>query len=167
MRWMARIFFLMVFGTLASCAVSQPGGYVDASAWSANYTEDFIQDFSIQTAEGKRSGLGGAQVAEFSRGGTGGAECCSLIPGVGRTIKVAWHVGGHQEDESQWKSYSRNVVVKGTMPTQLQTHSYLIVRFFPNHEIEAEMFPSAELLPENPRVDKLFSGQRVMRQMGE
>jgi hypothetical protein len=33
--------------------------------------------------------------------------------------------------------------------------------------VEAELFPSENLDPKNPRVDKLFSGQRVMRHMGE
>ncbi|WP_433695250.1 DUF3304 domain-containing protein [Paraburkholderia phenoliruptrix] len=167
MRRMARIFIAMMLSMLAACATGQRMDYVDASAWSANYTEDYIQDFWIQTADGKDTGLSGVQVKEFSAGGTGGSECCSLIPGVGQTIKVVWRVGGHQEDESTWKTYSRDVEVKGAMPTQPQSHSYLIVRFFPDHEVEVELFPSADLRPENPRVDKLFSGQRVMRHIGE
>ena len=167
MTRMARIFVAMMLSMLAACATGQRMDYVDASAWSANYTEDYIQDFWIQTADGKDTGLSGVQVKEFSAGGTGGSECCSLIPGVGQTIKVVWRVGGHQEDESTWKTYSRDVEVKGAMPTQPQSHSYLIVRFFPDHEVEVELFPSADLRPENPRVDKLFSGQRVMRHIGE
>ncbi|CAB3721171.1 hypothetical protein LMG22037_04779 [Paraburkholderia phenoliruptrix] len=167
MTRMARIFIAMMLSMLAACATGQRMHHVDASAWSANYTEDYIQDFWIQTADGKNTGLSGVQVKEFSAGGTGGSECCSLIPGVGQTIKVVWRVGGHQEDESTWKTYSRDVEVKGAMPTQPQSHSYLIVRFFPDHEVEVELFPSADLRPENPRVDKLFSGQRVMRHIGE
>ncbi|MEX3985201.1 DUF3304 domain-containing protein [Paraburkholderia sp. EG287A] len=152
---------------LTGCAVGQPSGYVDASAWGANYTEDYIHDFWIQTASGKDTGVGGVQLAEFSRGGKSGSICCSLMPGVGQSIKVVWSVGGRQEPRSEWKTYSRDAVVKGTMPRQPQSHSYLVVRFFPNHEVEAELFPSAELYPENPRVDKLFSSQRVMRHIGE
>ena len=167
MTRMARIFVAMMLSMLAACATGQRMDYVDASAWSANYTEDYIQDFWIQTADGKTTGVGGVSVSEFSRGGTSGRICCSLMPGVGQTIKVVWRVGGHQEDESTWKTYSRDVEVKGAMPTQPQSHSYLIVRFFPDHEVEAELFPSADLRPENPRVDKLFSGQRVMRHIGE
>jgi hypothetical protein len=86
MRWMAYMFLAMMLG---GCSVTQPSGYVAASAWSANYTEDYIYDFSIQTASGKRTGVGGSQVSEFSRGGQGGIECCALVPGVGQTIKVA------------------------------------------------------------------------------
>ncbi|MDR6421782.1 DUF3304 domain-containing protein [Paraburkholderia phenoliruptrix] len=167
MTRMARVFTAIMLSMLAACAAGQRMHYVDASAWSANYTEDYIQDFWIQTADGKDTGLAGVQVQEFSRGGKGGRQCCSLIPGVGQTIKVVWRVGGHQEDESTWKTYSRDVEVKGAMPTQPQSHSYLIVRFFPDHEVEVELFPSADLRPENPRVDKLFSGQRVMGHIGE
>jgi hypothetical protein len=152
---------------LSGCAVGQPQHYVDATAWSANYTEDYVRDFRIQTASGKDTGLEGIQVKEFSRGGTGGSECCSLIPGVGQTIKVVWRIGGFNDDESQWKTYTNDVIAKGAMPVESQTHSYLVVRFFPNHQVEAELFPSADLDPKNPRVDKLFSGQRVMRHIGE
>jgi hypothetical protein len=166
MKWMMRICLVMILGVLGGCAIGQPSGYVDASAWSANYTEDYIQDFWIQTADGKDTGVGGVQVSEFSRGGKGGRECCSLIPGVGQTIKVVWRVGGHQDDESLWKTYSRDVVIKGAMP-QSQRHSYLVVRFFHDREVEAELFPSESLDPKNPRLDKLFSGRRVMRHLGE
>ncbi|MCP3726039.1 DUF3304 domain-containing protein [Paraburkholderia sp. CNPSo 3272] len=86
---------------LTGCAVGQPSGYVDASAWGANYTEDYIHDFWIQTASGKDTGMGGIQVSEFSRGGKGGRECCALIPGVGQTIRVVWRVGGRQETRSE------------------------------------------------------------------
>jgi len=167
MRWMVRTFVVILLGVLAGCAAGQRSGYVDATAWSTNYTEDYIYDFRILTAEGKPTGLSGFQVKEFSRGGTGKRMCCALIPGVGQTIKVVWSIGGRQDDESLWKTHSREVVVAGTMPTQQQSHSYLIVRFFPNYEIEAELFPSGKLRPDNPRVDKLFSGHRVMRQLGE
>jgi Protein of unknown function (DUF3304) len=166
MRWMVRVFLATMLGVLGACAIGQPSGYVDVSAWGANYTEDYIYDFWIQTADGKDTGVGGVQVAEFSRGGTAGQICCSLMPGVGHTIKVVWRVGGHQDDESLWKTYSRDVVIKGAMP-QSQRHSYLVVRFFPGHEAEAELFPSESLDPKNPRVDKLFSGRRVMRHLGE
>jgi hypothetical protein len=168
-RWMTRVFMTMMLCVLAACATGQPGGYVDASAWSANYTEDYIQDFSIQTADGKDTGLEGIQVKEFSKGGTGGSECCSLIPGVGQTIKIVWRVGGRQDDKSQWKAYSRDVVVIGKMPGDTKDHSVLMVRFFPNHEVEAEVFPGdGSFGPSNPRMDKLFFvGPRVMRHMGE
>jgi hypothetical protein len=168
MRWIARVFLVMVVGVLSGCAVGQPGGYVDASAWSANYTEDYIQDFWIQSADGKKTGLGGIQVKEFSKGGTGKRQCCSLIPGVGQTIKVVWRVGGRQDDKSKWTTYSRDVVVKGEISKNSARHSYLIVRFFPAHEVEAEFVPGDDPRgARNPRVDQLFLGQRVMRHMEE
>lgn len=169
MRRIVCMCLVAMLGMLDGCAVGQPGGYVDASAWSANYTEDYIQDFSIRIADGKRTGIGGANVAEFSRGGTGGSECCSKIPGVGQTIKVVWRVGGHQEDESLWEIFSRDVVVNGTMPKDTRDHSVLIVRFFPNHEVEAELFPGdGNFGPSNPRMDRLFfAGPRVARHLGE
>ncbi|MEX3910125.1 hypothetical protein AB4Y33_43240, partial [Paraburkholderia sp. BR14319] len=65
--------------TLTGCAVVQPSGYVDASAWGANYTEDYIPEFHLETTSGKNLLLNGIQVKEFSRGGTGSSECCSRI----------------------------------------------------------------------------------------
>ena len=169
MTRMARIFVAMMLSMLAACATGQRMDYVDASAWSANYTEDYIQDFWIQTADGKTTGVGGVSVSEFSRGGTSGRICCSLMPGVGQTIKVVWRVGGHQEDESTWKTYSRDVEVKGAMPTKKDAYNILMVRFFPAQQVEAELIPdrgepggSASL-----RVDQLFYGRRVMRHIGE
>ncbi|MEX3669759.1 hypothetical protein AB3X82_16350, partial [Paraburkholderia phenoliruptrix] len=76
MTQMARVFIAITLSMLAACATGQRMHYVDASAWSANYTEDYIQDFWIQTADGKDTGLSGVQVKEFSAGGTGGSECC-------------------------------------------------------------------------------------------
>jgi hypothetical protein len=169
MRWLSPILAAVMLGALGGCAVGHPSGYVDASSWSANYTEDYIYDFSIQTVSGKRTGIGGAQVSEFSRGGHGGIECCSRIPGVGQTIKVVWRIGGHQDDESQWKTYSRDVVVKGTMPRKKDAYNILMVRFFPDHQVEAELIPDRGEAggSASPRVDQLFYGRRVMRHIGE
>ncbi|MEX3926992.1 DUF3304 domain-containing protein [Paraburkholderia sp. BR10936] len=136
--------------------------------WGANYTEDYIHEFWIQTASGKDTGVGGVQLAEFSRGGKSGSICCSLMPGVGQSIKVVWSVGGRQETRAEWKTYSRDIVVKGEVSKDSSRHSYLIVRFFPKHEIEAEFVPGDDPRgARNPRVDRLFLGQRVMRHIGE
>lgn len=168
---MKRITILLVLITLllGACASAQTRGYVDAMAWSANYTEDYIREFHIQTSDGKDTGLEGIQVSEFSKGGTGGRECCSLIPGVGQTVRIVWTVA-NTDDRMQWKMFSRDVVVMGIMPSPKdERQSYLIVRFFPNHEVEAELFPGDDDFgPKNPRVDRLFSvGPRVMRHKGE
>lgn len=144
---------------LAGCATGQPRGWVDASAWSANYTEDYIPEFHLETPSGKNLLLSGIQVKEFTKGGTGGRECCSPIPGVGQTIRVVWQVGGRQEPESQWR----------TMPKSTEEHSVVLVRFFQDHEIEAELLPGdGDFGPTNPRIDKLFfAGPRIMRRKGE
>ncbi|RDK03183.1 DUF3304 domain-containing protein [Paraburkholderia lacunae] len=166
---MKRIMILLVSIAvlISACARAQPRGYVDATAWSANYTEDYIHEFHIQTASGQDTGLEGIQVGEFSKGGKGGSECCSLIPGVGQTIRVVWTVA-NTDDKAQWKTYSRDVVVIGSMPMEKDAYNILMVRFFPDHQVEAELIPDRGKtgLP-SLRVDKLFSGQRVMRKMGE
>ena len=55
----------LLLATLGGCASGQPRGWLEAAAWAANYTEDFIYDFSILTADGKRTGVSGTQVSEF------------------------------------------------------------------------------------------------------
>ncbi|MFP3563278.1 DUF3304 domain-containing protein [Paraburkholderia sp. SIMBA_030] len=168
---MKKITILLVSIALlvSACATAQPRGYVDATALSTNYTEDYIHEFHIQTASGQDTGLEGIQVSEFSKGGKGKRECCSLIPGVGQTIRLVWTVA-NTVDEAQRKSYSRDVVVMGTMPKPgFKLQSYLVVRFFPNREVEAELLPGdGDLGPENPRMDRLFFvGPRIMRHIGE
>ena len=158
---------LLVVVMAGGCAMGKTRGWVEASAWGANYTEDFIFDFWIQTNEGEPTEVGGVQLAEFSRGGRTGSICCGLMPGVGQIIKVVWRIGSRHELASDWKTYSRNVVVNGAMPERTSGHSYLVVRFFSGQEVETELFPSEDFSPKNPRVDKLFSGRRVMRQKGE
>jgi len=160
---------ILIAQFLIGCAPVQPDRYVDTSAWGANYTEDYIYEYWIQTASGKSTGVGGVQLSEFSRGGTGGSICCSLMPGVGSTVKVGWRTGGRQEDRSQWKAYSREVVVSGSTSNEPHTRNLLIVRFFSGNQVEAE-FAFESTRPDgkpNPRVDQLFYGRRTMRQMGE
>ncbi|MCP3726041.1 hypothetical protein M3I53_23415 [Paraburkholderia sp. CNPSo 3272] len=45
----------------------------------------------------------------------------------------------------------------------------LMTRFFPNHQVEVELISDRGEAGESasPRVDKLYYGVRVMRQMGE
>ncbi|MGO4765878.1 DUF3304 domain-containing protein [Cupriavidus sp. 2KB_3] len=169
MRWIACGLLVMTMAMLGGCAVDRANRDVRVSAWSANYTEDYIYDFEIRRSSGTDTGVGGIQVLEFSRGGTGGCECCAQMPGVGQAIKVVWRVGGRQDEKSAWKTYSRDVVVKGAMPTRKDAYNILMVRFFPGHEVEAEVIPDRGVRDggASPRVDKLFSGQRVMRHKGE
>jgi hypothetical protein len=161
---------LLMVVMIGGCATGKTRGWVVAAAWAANYTDDFIYDYWIQTTDGKRTGVNGTQASEFHRGGkTGGHECCGLMPGVGQSIKVVWRVGGRQEKESEWRTYSRDVIVQGTMPKNTREHSIVVVRFFPGHEAEAELLPGdGDFGPSNPRLDRIFFvGPRVMRQKGE
>jgi len=160
---------LTLAAMFAGCAVGQPRGYVDATAWSANYTEEYIHEFHILTASGTDTGLEGIQVKEFSKGGAGGHECCSLIPGVGQTIKVVWKIGAYNDKEPQWKTYSKDVKVTGLTSNDPEWFNFVIVRFFPNHEVEAEFVSESSKFDgePSPRVDQVFYGRRVMRQKGE
>lgn len=151
-----------------ACAPIQMRGYIDATAWSANYTEDYIREFHIQTADGQDTGLEGVQINEFSKGGQGGHECCSLIPGVGQKIRLVWTVA-NTESKALWKTYSQTLVVKGATSNDPDSMNFIIVRFFPDHNVEAE-FISESLkfgAVANPRVDAIFYGRRVMRYIGE
>ncbi|APR34934.1 MULTISPECIES: DUF3304 domain-containing protein [unclassified Paraburkholderia] len=162
--------FIVVMSLTYGCASVQSRGYVSAPAWAANYTEDYIQEFWVLTESGQRTGLEGIQVSEFSRGGTSGGHMgYASVPGVGQTIKVVWRVGGHNDAEATWKTFSKDVVVKGETSNNPETGNFLIIRFFPQHEVEAEFVwewakPYAK---SSPRVDQLFYGHRVMRQLGE
>lgn len=164
------LFCIAVLGTSYGCASMHARGYVSAPAWAANYTEEYVQDFWILTESGERTGSGGIQVYEFSRGGTSGGHMgYALIPGVGQTIKVVWRVGGHNDAEETWRRFSRDVVVKGATSNARNAGNFLIVRFFPQHQVEAEfVWESIEPYGEpSPRVDRLFYGDRVMRQPGD
>jgi hypothetical protein len=152
---------------LSACVIGAPRGYVNAEAWGANYTEDYIREFAIETADGQETQLEGVQVKPFSKGGTGGVECCSPIPGVGQMIRIVWRIGEYNEPLELWETYSKAVRVTGIISKGADTQSALIVRFFPGHEIEAEFVPMDRGARANSRDDQLFYGRPVMRQMGE
>jgi hypothetical protein len=160
---------LLLVVMVGGCAVGKTRGWVKAAAWGANYTEDFIFDFWIRTSDGEPTEVGGIQLAEFSRRGTAGGICCGLMPRVGQTVKVVWRTGARHEREAEWETHSLDVVLTGEVSKDASRHSYLIVRFFPDREIEAEFVPGDDPRgARNPRVDKLFfAGPRVMRQKGE
>jgi hypothetical protein len=163
------VFFVGIVGLLSGCTSLQRRGYVNAGVTAANYSNDYIRDFRILNESGEPAGVGGAQVLEFSKGGLGGQECCAPIPGVGQTINVVWRVGARGERQATWKTFSRSVVVRGVTSNVSGTVNLLIVRFFPDHDAEAE-FVVESAKPDDetsPRVDQLFYGRRVMRQKGE
>lgn len=157
---------LAVSVVLGGCAASSIGrGKTDAGVMVANYTNDYVE-VSLLSPSGRKIGIG-EDAKPFSEGGTGGRSCCAMVPTVGQTMRVELRVGGFNDAADQYKTYNRDVVVKGSPPTDSDHHSYLILRVFQNHEVEAELFPYSNFEPTNPRVDKLFSGHRVMRQVGE
>ncbi len=139
----------------------------DATVMGVNYTNDYIH-FRLISPSGESFGIGG-DAKPFSKGGTGGWSCCAMVPSVGQTVRVELSVGGFNDAADQHKTYSRDVVVVGTMPKpEYKLQSYLIVRFFPRHEVEAEFIAGDDPLGmRNPRVDQLLLGQRVMRHLGE
>ncbi|MEM5439728.1 DUF3304 domain-containing protein [Paraburkholderia diazotrophica] len=154
---------------LIGCAIGAPRDSVLASAYSANYTEDYIPEFHIETSDGGDTGAQGIQVRPFSQGGAGKTQCCSYLPVVGKTIRVIWSVGAYNDPESKRTTFSKDIRTLGSVSSDANSFTYLIVRFFPDHEVEAEYV--SQLLskgsPLNPRVDLLFTGQRVMRHIGE
>lgn len=166
-----RLTILLMSITLlvSACATSSMrSGEANVTVMGTNYTEDYIE-FTLMSPSGKNLGTGGS-VEPFSKGGTGGGVCCAMVPGVGQTVRVELRVGGFNDAADQYKTYSRDVVVKGTMPKpEYKLQSVLIVRFFPNHEVEAELLPGdGDFGPANSRMDRLFfAGPRVMRHKGE
>ena len=145
--------------TLGGCAAVGLSNGVDVSVSGANYTDDYVS-FTIYSMSGENLGIGG-DVKEFSAGGTGGGVCCAVIPKPGGTIRIKWKVGDKETP------HTKDVVVIGRVAENSDEHSYLYVRFFPQHEIEAEVIENGLDPKKNPRVDKLFFGIRQMRYKGE
>ncbi len=155
---------------LCGCAAGVPRGYVpDIRIHAANYTEDYIHEFHVETANGTDLGNGGAQVKQFSEGGASLGWGCTALPSVGQTIKVVWQTGGYNDPESAWITHAASTKTKGTTSGDPDTDTYLIVRFFPNDQVEAEYIAQSVKFgsSRDPRVDLLFTGQRVMRHIGE
>ncbi|MDQ7982496.1 DUF3304 domain-containing protein [Paraburkholderia sp. SARCC-3016] len=134
-----------------------------------NYSEDYVPRFSILTASGDQTGMGGAHVQEFSKGGLSGQVCCAPIPKPGRILIVSWRIGDRKEAEASWKRLRKTVVVRGEVSNGADKINSLIVRFFPGRQVEAELIsestgPNAR---PSPRRDQLFYGRRVMREIGD
>lgn len=163
MKWMKAALLATTLAVLVGCAAG--AGTLTVSARSANYTEDYIEIYSLETPAGKDTGLFGVQVQPFSEGGKGKGTCCGVIPHVGQPVRVIWRIGNGE----QAKTYHRDVLITGSMPKATDGYIAVIVRFFPEHQVEVELAPQTADLraPNNPRIDELFYGRRVMRQMGE
>jgi len=158
---------LLVAG--AGCAIGAGHCYVNAEAWGANYTEQYIHRFEVQNVSGTQTYLEGGMLRPFSKGGTGGVECCALVPGVGQSVRVTWYVGAYNDDDDKWEKYSSQAVVKGSTSMGKGIQSGLIVRIFPGKNIEAEFFPMDTVRERglSSRVDQLFYGKKVSRSIGE
>jgi hypothetical protein len=82
---------------------------------------------------------------------------------------IEWRVGGRHEAEANWKTFRKAVVVRGETSSDPKAVNRLVVRFFPEHEVEAELMWSLIGPGGRPssRLDQLIYGRRVMRQMGD
>ncbi|MFM0064740.1 hypothetical protein [Paraburkholderia aspalathi] len=156
---------------LCGCATGASLGYLPyTDIEPANYSEDFIHDINFETGTGKALALTTIDVKPFSKGGLGSAACCAALPGVGQTLHVIWRTGGnYYTPESQWVTHSSITKIKGVTSNDPDSNTSLILRFFPNNQIEAEYVAQSlkSDSPLDPRVDLLFTGQRVMRHMRE
>jgi hypothetical protein len=170
---MRRIAYLLVctwtVGVLYGCASTKSNGYVTASVYGVNYSEDYVPRFSILTDSGEQTGMGGAHVQEFSKGGLSGQMCCASIPKPGRILIVSWRIGDRKEAEASWKRLRKTVVVRGEASNDPDKFNSLIVRFFPGQEVEAELISESKGPDARPsaRRDQLFYGRLVMRRMGD
>jgi hypothetical protein len=170
---MKRIVLLLfcggIVGLLYGCASTRPNGYVTARVSGVNYSEDYVLDFSILTASGEPTGIGGVQLQEFSKGALGKHECCALVPGVGQAMIVEWHIGRREDTEEKRKKFRKTIVVRGETSSGKEVVNYLIVRFFSEQKVEAELMwdsigPNGRV---SPRLDQAFYGPPVMRQLGD
>lgn len=166
MRWLkkaAAVFALLVIAS--GCSALGQQEYVEVRDVSANYTEMYI-DYKFYDTKGRNLGLGGS-ANPFSKNGQGGGTCCALLPSPGRTVRVVWDEETPGRNERKTLHYSRDVVVVGSPPLPGDAYNYVITRFFPKQQVEVEFVSESIGGGRSPRLDQLFYGRSVMRQMGE
>jgi hypothetical protein len=163
------VLLALTFGVTTGCASGSSSVIPYMDIWPANYTENFIQDFTLESNSGQRFMLKGYDVATFSRGGSSDPACCSDLPGVGSKVRLVWRTGDRYAPESEWVTHSAWVQIKGITSNTPGTHPFLIARFFAHDQAELEYTVRSDdpFAPITPRVDGLFRGERVMRQPGE
>ena len=149
----------------AGCTALGQQENVNATAVTANYTEMYV-DYTFYDVNGRNLGLGGS-ANPFSKGGTGGLECCTALPGPGKTVRVTWDEETPGRNDSRTFHYSRDVMVIGSQPLPGDSYNYVITRFFPGQQIEVEFVLESGGGGRSPRLDQIFYGQHEMRQMGE
>ena len=161
---------IALLAVVSGCAAIEYRGPVpDVGVRAANYTENYITDFYLSAPDSGNGRLAGTSIKEFSRGGTGGGVCCFSLAKPGQNIQVEWYTGRRNDPESSWTRHSAVTRAKGAMSDDPNSNISIIVRFFPNDKVEAEYVVQEEKpdSPRNPRLDALFTGQRVMRNIGE
>ncbi|WP_198021438.1 DUF3304 domain-containing protein [Burkholderia sp. WSM2232] len=151
--------------TICGCSAWSQQGYVKVRDVSANYTETYI-DYRFYDTKGRNLGLGG-RANPFSKNGQGGGTCCALLPGPGQTVRVVWDEEVAGENQSKNLQYSRDVVVRGSSPLPGNSYNYVITRFFPKQQVEVEFVSESMGGGRSPRLDQIFYGRSVMRQIGE
>jgi hypothetical protein len=168
-RTLGAALIALTAATLSSCAAGASSWQRYMKIWPANYTEDFIHDFRLQTEFGKDIPLKGEEIRAFSKGGSGSDACCADLPGIGSTVRVIWRTGDMYAPETAWVSHSAVAHIGGATAQTSDSHSFLILRFFPKDQIEAEYITQLDdpYSPANPRIDVLFQGKRIMRKPGE
>lgn len=156
---------------LSGCVTgASPGSMEYMDIRPANYSEEYIHEIQFETEDGKHLALSTFNIKPFSQGGLGSSACCATLPGVGKRLRVLWMTGGdYYTPKSQWIGHSATARIKGVTSNDSDSNTSLILRFFQNNQIEAEYVPQSLKAgsPRNSRRDLLFTGQRVMRQVGE
>jgi hypothetical protein len=156
----AAALLVMMYG----CATGAQRGYVMAPD-AANYTNKYIR-YSLRDTKDKPFGLGG-DANPFNKGGAANGDCCAALPGPGQTIRIVWSEAPPGSDDGQKHTYTKDVAIIGSQPLPGDAYNYLIVRFFPDQQLEVEFVSELVSGPRSPRLDRIFYGERVMRHIGE
>lgn len=137
--------------------------------FAANYTEEYIHEFDIQTENGKPIPLAGYDVKPFSQGGASTGACCANLPGVGATLRVVWKTGDYYAPESAWVTHTATSKIKGSTSNDPEVNTFMIMRFFSGDLVEGEYIAQDVSFgsKRDPRRDLIFTGQRIMRKPGE
>jgi hypothetical protein len=132
---------------------SEPTQLTKVGVRVANYTQEQIPLLWLKSEKGDPLSLmGGAP--SLDQGGAGPGSCCAPMAGVGARIIVEWRFGKKLGDSKE--VLKQLVTLTGKEPSDPRDHTYVVVRFFPDNRVEAELIPGAEFRKENPRVDRLF-----------
>ncbi|WP_343655974.1 DUF3304 domain-containing protein [Paraburkholderia caribensis] len=153
---------------LLGCASLSQIGYVpEVAVVTANYTDKYVY-YSLADGDDRPLNIGGS-AHPFANGGTGGTDCCRAMPNAGQKITVRWQEGTKDINADKTPLLHKTVTVRGSSPRSGDRFNYMIVRFFSGQQVEVEILsePNGPRATRDPRLDKIFYGQRVMRQIGD